>query len=134
MRKPYCCEASQHLFDQYYKHQQKGGGDFPVYVGRVKQRGHGIGDIFKTIWQYLFPAIKTIAPHALRAGANIVEDVSSGSTWKDSTMKHGRDVVKQIPSVISNVVAARNTQSGSGYRRRRIARRKTKKRKLDIFS
>jgi len=34
MKKPYCCEASKHMFDQYYSRQQKGGGDFPVHVGR----------------------------------------------------------------------------------------------------
>jgi hypothetical protein len=130
MRKPYCCEASQHLYDQYYNYQQNGRGDFPVYVGRVKQRGHGIGDIFRSIWRYVFPVIKTMAPHAFRAGANIVEDVSSGNTWKDSAMKHGTSVIKQIPSVISSVVAERKNQSGSGYRRKRIAKR----RRRDIFS
>jgi hypothetical protein len=132
MRKPYCCDASQHLFDQYYKHQQKGGGDFPVYVGRVRQRGHGIGDIFRTIWRYLFPAIKTMAPHVLRTGANIVEDVSSGNTWKDSAMKHGPSLINQVPNVISSVVAQQNRQSGGSYRRRQSTR--IKKRKRDIFS
>ena len=136
MRKPYCCEASKHLFNQYYDRQQKGGGDFPVYVGRARQRGHGIGDIFKSIWRFFFPALKTIAPHALRAGANIVEDVSSGNSWKDSTFKHGPTVLKQIPDAISAGVAARNRQSGSGFRRKRVSKRKAlkKKRKLDIFS
>ena len=129
MRKPYCCEGSQHLFDQYYARQQKGEGNFPVYVGRARQRGHGIGDIFRSIWRFLFPAIKTIAPHALRAGANIVEDVSSGSSWKNSTMKHGRSVYDQIPDAISAGVAARNNQSGTGRRRKRA-----KRAKLDIFS
>jgi hypothetical protein len=132
MRKPYCCDASQHLFDQYYKHQQKGGGDFPVYVGRVRQRGHGIGDIFRTIWRYLFPAIKTMTPHALRTGANIVEDVSSGNTWKDSAMKHGPSLINQVPNVISSVVAEQKRQSGGSYRRRQSKR--IKKRKRDIFS
>jgi hypothetical protein len=136
MRKPYCCEASQHLFNQYYDHQQKGGGDFPVYVGRVRQRGHGVGDIFKNIWKFFFPVLKTLAPHALRAGANIVDDVSSGNSWKDSTFKHGPSVLKQIPAAISAGVAARNSQSGSGVRRKRPTkkRRGKKKRKLDIFS
>jgi hypothetical protein len=130
MRKPYCCEASQHLFNQYYNNQQRGGADFPVYVGRVKQRGHGIGDIFKSIWRYIFPAIKSIAPHTLRAGANFVEDVSSGNSWKDSAMKHGTTVVKQIPGVISRVVAERRNQSGSGHRRKRTVKR----RRRDIFT
>ena len=135
MKKPYCCEASQHLFSQYYDRQQRGGGDFPVYVGRVRQRGHGIGDIFKSIWRFPSAVVKTLAPHALRAGANIVEDVSSGNSWKDSTLKHGPSVVKQIPNAISVGVAARNTQSGSGYRKRKKSIKKAiKKRKFDIFS
>jgi hypothetical protein len=128
-RIPYCCDASQHLFDQYYSQQQKGGG-FPVYVGRLKQRGHGLSDIFKTIWQYIFPAIKTIAPHALRAGANIVDDVSSGNSWAGSAMRHGKDVVRQIPEAISASFAAKKNQSGSGASRRKVAKR----RKRDIFS
>ena len=131
MRKPYCCEASQHLFNQYYTRQQKGGADFPVYVGRVRQRGHGIGDIFRGIWRFLFPAIKTIAPHAMRAGANFVDDISSGSNWKGSAMKHGATIVEQIPDAIRAGVAARNSQSGSGYRRRRKSR---KRQRRDIFS
>jgi hypothetical protein len=136
MRKPYCCEASQHLFNQYYDRQQKGGGDFPVYIGRARQRGHGIGDIFKNIWRFFFPVLKTLAPHALRAGANIVDDVSSGNSWKDSTFKHGSSVLKQIPAAISAGVAARNNQSGSGFRRKKVTkkRRGKKRRKLDIFS
>ena len=135
MRNPYCCEASQHLFNQYYTRQQKGGSDFPVYVGRVRQRGHGIGDIFRGIWSFLFPAIKSIAPHAVRAGANIVEDVVSGNTWKDSAMKYGPSVFEQIPGAISAGVAARKRQSGSGYRRRRTKRaRSTKRAKRDLFS
>jgi hypothetical protein len=134
MKKPYCCDASQHLFNQYYAQQQKGGGDFPVYIGRERQRGHGIGDIFKSIWSFLFPAIKTIAPHAIRAGANIVEDVTSGNTWKDSAMKHVPSVVQHIPSAISAGAAARKNQSGSGFRRRQSSRKRAKRTKLDIFS
>ena len=138
MKKPFCCEASQDLFDQYYTNQQKGGGGvFPVYVGRVRQRGHGIGDIFRSIWRFNSPIFKTIAPHALRAGANIVEDVTSGNSWKDSTMKHGPSVLKQIPNAISAGHEARRNQSGSGYRRKRTRstkRKSTKRRKRDIFS
>ena len=70
-----------------------------------------------------------IAPHAVRAGANIVEDVVSGNTWKDSALKHGPSVIEQIPGAISAGVAGRKRQSGSGYRRRR-----TKRARRDIFS
>ena len=91
----------------------------------------GIADIFRGIWRFLFPAIKTIAPHAMRAGANFVEDISSGSNWKGSAMKHGATVAEQIPDAIRAGVAARNSQSGSGYRRRRKSR---KRQRRDIFS
>jgi len=117
------------LFDQYYSQQQKGGGDFPVYVGRSRQRGHGLGDIFKSIFRVLFPALKTLAPHALRAGANIVEDVSKGKTWKDSAIKHAPALVSDA---ISSVLSARKEQSGSGVRRRQSIKRK--RAKSDIFS
>ena len=71
----------------------------------------------------------------MRAGANIVEDVVSGKTWKDSAMKYGPSVLEQIPGAISAGVAARKSQSGSGYRRRRKSREKSRKRaRRDIFS
>jgi hypothetical protein len=135
MRKPYCCEASRHLFDQYYSRQQRGGGDFPVYVGRVKQRGHGLGDMFSRILRSIVPFFKSIAPHALRAGANIVEDVSRGKTWKDSAFEHVPTLAEQVPEAFSRAVSRYKDQSGSGIRRRRSTRRKQAKRaKRDIFS
>ena len=67
----------------------------------------------------------------MRAGANFVDDISSGSNWKGSAMKHGATVAEQIPDAIRAGVAARNSQSGSGYRRRRKSR---KRQRRDIFS
>jgi hypothetical protein len=132
MKKQYCCEASRHLFNQYYSNQQKGGSDFPVYVGRARQRGHGLANIFKNIWSFLFLAIKTIAPHTMRAGADFVEDIGNGTNWRESAMTHGSTVVKPIPDAVSADVAARRNQSGSDYRRRRSKHAKRFKR--DIFS
>lgn len=120
MRKPYCCESSRHLFDQYYKRQQNGGGDFPVYVGRQSQRGHGLGNIIGSLFRRILPFLKSFAPHVLRTGANIVEDVSKGKSWKDATFE-------RVPETISKFAF---NQSGSGVRRKK----KAKKRKLDIFS
>ena len=34
MKKPYCCDDSRNLYERYYDRQQKGEGEFPVYVGR----------------------------------------------------------------------------------------------------
>ena len=128
MKKPYCCESSRHLFDQYYSHQQRGGGEFPVYAGRYSQRGHGLGNILGSLFRRILPYFKSFAPHALRAGANIVEDVSKGKSWKDAAMDRGAETISKI---------AFGNQSGSGIhrRKRKIKKRKNaKRRKLDIFS
>ena len=130
MRKPYCCEGSRHLFDQYYSRQQSGGGEFPVYVGRYRQRGHGLGNIFGSLFRRVLPFLKSFAPHALRAGANIVDDVSKGKTWKDAAIDRGTETISKF--------AFGNNQSGSGIRRKKRARKSKKKnvkrRKVDIFS
>jgi hypothetical protein len=39
MKKPYCCDDSRNLYERYYDRQQKGEGEFPVYVGRYMQNG-----------------------------------------------------------------------------------------------
>jgi len=117
------------MFDQYYGHQQKGGGDFPVYVGRYRQRGHGLGNILGSLFRRILPFLKSFAPIALRTGANIVEDVSSGKTWKDSAMD-------RVPETISKVAFGNMNQTGSGIRRKRKSkqRRIVKRAKRDIFS
>lgn len=128
MRKPYCCEASRHMFDQYYASQQKGGGDFPVYVGRYKQRGHGLGNVIGSLFRRILPYLKSFAPVALRTGANIVDDVAGGKTWKDAAFD-------RVPETISRFAFGRANQSGSGVRRKRRIKRATVKRaKRDIFS
>jgi len=134
--KPFCCESSRHMFDQYYAKQQRGHGDFPVYIGRTRQRGHGLGNILGSLWRRTLPILKSFAPIALRTGARIFDDVNSGKTWKDSALK-------RVQEHISSYMNSNMNQSGDGVRRRRKAVRKrkrttkrkhTKKCKRDIFS
>jgi hypothetical protein len=94
MRKHYCCDANRHLFQQYYSGQQKGGGEFPVYIGRAnRQSGHGFGDVLKGLLRRLKPLVQTLAPRMLQASANLLEN------WKDEPR--------------------REEQTGSGFRKRK---------------
>ena len=130
MRKPYCCDASRNLYEQCYAQQQKRSGDFPLYVGALTQRGHGLGNIIGSFFRRILPTIKSFAPHAFRTAANIFDDVAGGKTIKDSTFQ-------RVPETIRNFAFNKNDQSGSGYRRKRKSpnKKKTKKRrKQDIFS
>ena len=119
MKKPYCCDDSRKLYERYYNLQQRGRGEFPVYVGRYAQRGHGIGNILSSLFRRILPVVKAISPHVLRAGANVLEDVTKGGkSWKEA-------VVKRVPEAIKGHV---ENQSGSGKRKRAV------KRKRDIFA
>jgi len=141
MRKPFCCESSRHMFDQNYAKQQRGHGDFPVYVGRTRQRGHGLGNIIGSLCRRILPILKSFPPIALRTGARIFDDVNSGKTCKESA-------VKRVQEPISSYMNSYMNQSDNGVRRRRKAvkrkrstkrkrttkRKHTKKCKRDIFS
>ena len=41
--KPYCCDASCHMYENYYSRQV--GGQMPVFIGSRQQRGHGLGSV-----------------------------------------------------------------------------------------
>jgi hypothetical protein len=140
MKKPYCCDASRDMYQQYYSRQQQGKGDFPVYVGSfASQRGHGIGNIIGSIFRRILPELKILMPHALRTGANMFDDVQKGKTWKQAARA-------RIPEGLSNLAFGENNQSGSGASRVQTSKRKkrrgkksnkqskSKRRKRDIFS
>jgi hypothetical protein len=147
MKRPYVCEESRDLYERYYDRQQKGKGDFPVYVGRLLQRGHGIGSVLSSLFRRIVPTLKTIAPHLLRAGVYMIEDVTSSKKWKDAAIKRVPEALKRIripgkPAATATLSTAANLQegylpkqTGSGKRKRRrrkesVARKRVKK---DIF-
>jgi hypothetical protein len=147
MKRPYCCDESRDLYERYYDRQQKGKGDFPVYVGRHLQRGHGIGSVLSSLFRRIIPTLKAIAPHVLRAGVDMIEDVTSGKKWKDAAIKRVPEALKRIripgkPAATATLSTAANLlekylpkQTGSGKRKRRrrkesVARKRVKK---DIF-
>ena len=78
-----------------------------------------IGSLFRRI----LPFIKSVTPHALRSGANIVDDVKSGKTWKEA-------VFKRVPETIG---AFTRGQTGSG-KRKSVKRHRRKRAGQDIFS
>jgi hypothetical protein len=95
---PYCCDESHDLYERYFDRQQKGKGDFPVYVGRHLQREHGIGSMLSSLFRRIILTFKGIAPHVLRAGVNMIEDVTSGKKWKDAAIKRVAEALKRIRS------------------------------------
>jgi hypothetical protein len=91
--------------------------------------------------------LKAIAPHELRAGIDMIEDVTSSKKWKDAAKKRVPEALKRIiipgkPAATATLSTAANLldrylpkQTGSDKRKRRrrkksVARKRVKK---DIF-
>jgi hypothetical protein len=137
MRKKFCCDASKHLYEQYYVDQS--GSGIPVFVGSRGQRGHGLGSLLSGLFRSAFPMIKrglaTFGKHALKTGLEIANDVVEGNSLKESAKRRVPEGIKRFanPANFSN-------QSGSGRarskkRRKAAGKKKRKKAKInDIFA
>jgi hypothetical protein len=128
--KPYCCEAIVDTCTRNTISSSKGVEAIFQYTSAPIVNGVMVlGNVLGSLFRRILPILKTYGPHALRTSANIVDDVSKGKSWKDATLQ-------RVPETISNFVFNKNSQSGSGLRRRRTCKsKKTVKRiKRDIFS
>jgi len=131
-RRAYCCDASRHMYEDYYSRQA--GGQIPVFVGSRYQRGHGLGSVLGGIFRrFIVPLFKThgktLALDALRTGMDVADDVlGSGRSFKES-------VKKRVPEGIKRTAESLIHQSGSGVGGRNTRkRRKTRLRTNDIFA
>jgi hypothetical protein len=139
MRRPYCCEASRGMYEEYYTRQQRGEG-IPVYTGASSQRGHGLGNMLGSLFRRILPFLQRGAAAALRTGATVFDDVREGKTIKDS-------LKSQVPEGIKTFATSLFNQSGTGiYKRNKSVKRKktdrrhskrkrpaSKRRKSDLF-
>ena len=141
-RRPYCCDASRRLYEDYYANQS-GSGSIPVFVGRRYQRGHGLaqtlGGLFK---RYVVPLV---APHAKRIGKQIlgnvaktgmevVGDVIGGRSAKEAIKERGLsgikrtvgDILRQSPF---NVGSNSSTARKRSYTQKTASAKRAKKKK-----
>ena len=130
-RKVYCCDASRHMYEDYYSRQA--GGEMPVFVGSGYQGGHGLGSVLGGIFRrFVIPFFKThgktLASNALKTGMDVAEDVLGGRMLKESAKIH-------VPEGIKRTAQGLVRQSGSNVGRRgHKAHKKRKIRTNDIFA
>ena len=101
----------------------------PVFVGRRFQRGHGLGSILSGFFRRLvLPFFKTYGKSmlsgALKTGMEVADDVLDGQPLKESAKK-------RVPEGIKRTVQS-SRQSGSGFKKKRIVKRRRRPR--DIFA
>jgi len=119
-RKAYCCDASRHMYEDYYSRQV--GGQIPVFVGSKYQPGHGLGSVLGGLLRrFVIPLFtthgKTLALDALRTGMDVAEDVFGDKRGLKESIK------KRVPEGIKRTAQNLIRQSGSGVGKRRRKRR-----------
>jgi hypothetical protein len=126
---PYCCEASRELFEQCYARQQREDGAYSIHIWRFRSKKlHGLGGSLGNFFRRVLPVVKNLAPSTLRKTADFIEDVAvRGKSLKDAAFE-------RIPQTLSKLAFSRNSQSGSGLRRKRTVKRRSTLCRRDIFS
>jgi len=105
-RKTYCCDASRHMYENYYADQS--GSGIPVFVGQRYQRGHGLGQTISGLFKrFVIPFVtprakevgKKILGNVVKTGMEMVGDVVSGKSAKESLKERGLAGIKRISRV-----------------------------------
>ena len=132
MKKPFYCEASRALYEDYYT--KRSGGELPVFYGARTQRGHGIGSVLRGLFRRALAFLKSGAEILSKQALNVATDMIDGKSFKESA----KDRLKEGIKIFARQGEAIQ-QSGSGVRRKRRrqsnkSNKKSKKRKIDIFN
>jgi hypothetical protein len=138
--------AGAEYYLAYYQAQVSGRGVGGVNKYARTQRGNGIGaffsGLFRRIMPYLQGSVSAVGSELASAGANILRDVLSGRSTRDSVTERITNAGVNLGTKASEKV---NSMLGLGYKRKRKSvkgqstsykRRKKvsqKPRKRDIF-
>lgn len=103
--------------------QQTGGGrasyfeGIPPYQRGRGQRGAGVGAVFRGLWRYLLPVIRSVGgavkQEGLATGSRILSNLAEGANLKDTIVNEGKTGVTKVATRLLQ------KQQGRGYKRRR---------------
>ena len=94
MKKPYCCEASHALYEDYYTNQS--GGELPIFYGARTQRGYGIGSVLGGLFRSALPFLKSGAEILSKQALNVTTDMIDGKSFKESAKDRLKEGIKPL--------------------------------------
>lgn len=132
-------------YHDYYISQ---AGNGVIYRGRIYQRGHGIGNLFKNIFSTIFPLIKsglkTFGKETLKGTAHvlndiIVEDSAPKESIKNRISEVGENLKNKAINKLHRMVGgSKSIKRKKTLKSSQIAKRQRKSKTLktsrDIFS
>ena len=84
---------TRNVYEDYYTRQV--GGGLPVFVGARAQRGHGLGNLFGSLFRSAMPLIKrgamALGKRALKTGVRVAQDVVGGGNLKQAVKRRARE-------------------------------------------
>jgi hypothetical protein len=111
-------------YHDYYIHQA--GKGYPVFAGRIYQRGHGLGSIFGGLFKAAIPLLKkgakTLGREALKTGLNIAGDVVQGRNIKQAAQSRLKSTGQNLLQKAMDTVGPPGQQAIKGPAKRKKTR------------
>ena len=90
------------------------GGDLPVYIGSIRQRGFGILSFLKNIGSTVLPLLRrAVLPAVGEFAGGVLSDLSENRPFKEAIRHRGKTAVGQTWQNIKK-------QAGGGARKRKL--------------
>ena len=105
-----------------------------IYQGGRRQRGHGIGGVFKSLFRSAMPFIKEggkiVAKNAVNYGANVLADISQGEDVVKSLERNGIKAVTGTAGDVADAV----TNKSKKRKKKALTSRQAKRPKGHYFA
>jgi len=131
--------------NEYYSNQP----NYPVFRAMKFQRGYGLGGVFKRLFKWIvpifkekaMPLLKSVGESVIKGTANVAKDAIKGRNVRESAKDRFEETLNELSDkagvmrghggIASNI----NTPINNKKKRilKIIRKKKTKKRKRDIF-
>jgi len=148
-RTPYSHNDDVTRYYNLYSRGQTGG--MPVFSGRRRQRGHGIGNVLGSLLRRVVGFVgsrgldfikqnrQAAVKNIIRTGLDIAKDVTGGKKVKEALRTRIPQGIKQTASELQFQLGAQKPreqqqQQQQRKRKRRPVLKQKKKKKKDIFS
>ena len=118
------------------------------YDGRLRQRGGGLGGIFRVLARTILPSVlhigkkfirrkaASLAPKAIDAGIGIAQDMLAKKTFKQAVQQRGKRLISDAINISTANTKRQKTirpRTGNKSRARVQKRKKKNPRNRDIF-
>ena len=117
------------LYEEYYLNQT--GRGMAAFTGARYQRGHGLGNILRSVTKFALPFLKkgakAVDKQAMKTGMNIAQEVMLGQNIKKAAKRHFSQGLTELVTQRGRGQPRRRGPPGERVKRRKIVKASRKK-------